>query len=674
MDKYSGRAKLDDTSASKENPKKAKGKVKAKPKAERVRVFYKKDENSDEKNFLLAPDAWPYDLKLARDGCEVYVFVDKGQVKKAVPKGLKLKYVPEKAKGSGLRGATANYNFVDYDKEHVIDATDESSELYSGKIVCSLSTMPNSPLLVAGPSNKNTKNSNAKDREFLKVDNSPVISGSSLKGMIRSLVEVMSYSSVHHVSDDSIFFREITAKGGEGKGASYYKSFIGSKANAGFVKMDGPNWILTEASVELIENESDFKIKPKHHKFHSVGFIVAPRDKKGKPLKDKNGKPLKIYKFYDFGEIDGGKEHILSDKVVKDFKKQLELSKAQKNFWEDNKYEDMLTKDPLGVPFFYATKANDPNEITAIGLVRYFRIPYELTPNEVAGGVLYNDFSSKLFGFADKNIKSKGKVSIGSLVFKEGSYKNYDAFDAALLAPHPSCLAHYLKQESNSIKLESNDSKNKVESLAHYLNIDAPKIRGRKFYWHRSFQKQSLDDLNGNKEILSKLHPIVDASGDFEITVDKVSKEELGAIIMAIQLPEGCAHKLGSGKSLGMGSVRIDIKQFDVQEISQKYQSIEDRFNSFNPQPSESKFDTTVLNEYTDCFKCYVLEKLLKEPADDPSYYFEQKEVNNLFKMLDYKNRPSNEKTRNMDLDGYKSKRILNNIDEIYGNKSPFDK
>lgn len=73
-------------------------------------------------------------------------------------------------------------------------------------------------------------------------------------------------------------------------------------------------------------------------------------------------------------------------------------------------------------------------------------------------------------------------------------------------------------------------------------------------------------------------------------------------------------------------------------------------------------------------FKCFVLEKLLKEPADDPSYYFEQKEVNNLFKMLDYKNRPSNKKTRNMDLNGYKSKRILNNIDEIYGNKSPFDK
>ena len=309
MAQFNGRAKLEETPVTKE-----KKTGKSKPKSPRVRVFY--SNGSKEKDYLLGPDQWPYDLELARQGCEVTVIEEKGIVIKVIPKGVKIKYTPEKPKGSGLRGATANYNFVDYDEKRVINAEDTSTELYSGKIVCSLSTMPNSPLLVAGPSNKEDKK--AKDRKFINVNNEPVISGSSLKGMIRALVEVMSYSSAHHVSKENIFFREITAKEG-GKGASYYKKFIG-KARAGFVKKVGAKWKLKEAKVELLETESDFNYKPKHHKFHSVGGLVG---------KGHNQPP----KYYDFTELEDGKEFILSDEVVDDFKKQKELSKAQDDFW-----------------------------------------------------------------------------------------------------------------------------------------------------------------------------------------------------------------------------------------------------------------------------------------------------------------------------------------------------
>ena len=116
-----------------------------------------------------------------------------------------------------------------------------------------------------------------------------------------------------------------------------------------------------------------------------------------------------------------------------------------------------------------------------------------------------------------------------------------------------------------------------------------------------------------------------------------------------------------------MGSVRLEIKQFDVQEDSKKYESLEDRLNSFGKLQQE-KFDSSKLTEYKDCFKCYVLTKL-GEPSDDPSYYYEQKEINNLFKMLDYKNKPSNEKTKNMELKEFNNRKILDTIDKIYGNE-----
>ena len=203
MAQFNGRAKLEEAPVTKD-----KKTGKSKPKSPRVRVFYSNGKNPKELDFLLSPEQWPYDLELARQGCEVTVLVENGRVIKVAPKGVKIKYTPEKPKGSGLRDATANYNFVDYDEKRVINAEDTSTELYSGKIVCSLSTMPNSPLLVAGPSNKEDKK--AKDRKFINVNNEPVISGSSLKGMIRALVEVMSYSRIHHVSNEKIFFKEIS--------------------------------------------------------------------------------------------------------------------------------------------------------------------------------------------------------------------------------------------------------------------------------------------------------------------------------------------------------------------------------------------------------------------------------------------------------------------------------
>lgn len=638
MAQFNGRAKLEEAPVTKD-----KKTGKSKPKSPRVRVFYSNGKNPKELDFLLSPEQWPYDLELARQGCEVTVLVENGRVIKVAPKGVEIKYTPEKPKGSGLRDATANYNFVDYDEKRVINAEDTSTELYSGKIVCSLSTMPNSPLLVAGPSNKEDKK--AKDRKFINVNNEPVTSGSSLKGMIRALVEVMSYSRIHHVSNEKIFFKEISS--------SNYKKFIGP-VKVGFVKKCDGKWKLKKANVTILDH--DFEPQIGHIKKCYSEFIAGK----------------KVKKYCDITKLDNGEEYELSENVVEDFKKQLELSKDQDNSTIEQKNDKKNSNDPLGSgePFFFATRENNPKDIAAIGLDRYFKISYELTPAQVAGESSYNDFSSSLFGFVDGNCKSKGKVSVGSLIFKEGHYRNYEPFEAALLTPHPSCLPHYLKQESE--RITHTNSANKVETLVHYLKCDSPKLRGRKFYWHRKFQKQPLDELNGNTNIISKLHPIVDASGDFEITVDRVSKEELGAIIMAIDLPKGCAHKLGSGKSLGMGSVRLEIKQFDVQEVSKKYESLEDRLNSFGKLQQE-KFDSSKLTEYTDCFKSYVLTKL-GEPSDDPSYYYEQKEINNLFKMLDYKNKPSNSKTENMPLEEFAKRKILNTIDEIYGNEnSPFD-
>ena len=46
----------------------------------------------------------------------------------------------------------------------------------------------------------------------------------------------------------------------------------------------------------------------------------------------------------------------------------------------------------------------------------------------------------------------------------------------------------------------------------------------------------------------------------FQISFDNLSETELGTLIYAIELESGMAHRLGRGKPLGLGSVRIEVK------------------------------------------------------------------------------------------------------------------
>ena len=96
---------------------------------------------------------------------------------------------PAKETGeNGLDGATAPYNFVPFDRKLVVQdlPLEQGGDMFSGVLYCSLEAK--TPLLVAGAQNRD-ENIKPVQRHFMEVDGNKVIPGTSLKGMLRSLVE-----------------------------------------------------------------------------------------------------------------------------------------------------------------------------------------------------------------------------------------------------------------------------------------------------------------------------------------------------------------------------------------------------------------------------------------------------------------------------------------------------
>lgn len=126
---------------------------------------------------------------------------------------------PEHQNPSPHRTASAPYNFVPL-PEKIIPAVDNAEDLpghdkyyqgrHSGYFDVTLTTR--SPLYIRGllPARDLSRQEELKNKpEFFHTDNEhePVIPGSSLRGMLRALLEIVSYSKIQWVSKKRLFFR-----------------------------------------------------------------------------------------------------------------------------------------------------------------------------------------------------------------------------------------------------------------------------------------------------------------------------------------------------------------------------------------------------------------------------------------------------------------------------------
>lgn len=89
---------------------------------------------------------------------------------------------------------------------------------------------------------------------------------------------------------------------------------------------------------------------------------------------------------------------------------------------------------------------------------------------------------------------------------------------------------------------------------------DGP-IAGRKFYYHHGKNQNFLvkECQSNDRSIAIDEYAPIGGEFSFQVQVENLDKNELGKLLLAIELDDGLDHKIGLGKAIGLGSCRIII-------------------------------------------------------------------------------------------------------------------
>jgi CRISPR-associated protein (TIGR03986 family) len=470
---------------------------------------------------------------------------------------------------------------------------------YSGVLHCSLKTL--SPLIIPNAGNDHAfSDGEHKSYDFFSYEEPygvrtdiyarPIIPGSSLRGAIRCAYEALTDSCLSTVDEEMPLHR---------RNSEAYKKY-------GVIE----NGILYEAEKVLIHTDavwhSPWATAPCYAK---SGTATTPKLKTGVELRitrseatfptsdngfDTGSKwvtsinaPGDVEKgYYLAGEQFGTGEKKHFDAVmVKSGREVYHLTPDDKKrllalwqLYQENKakpyYADWINAEPM--PVYYE----------AVGKNYYF------SPACISQEVFHRRLGDMLGNFKPcSGIKTLCEACslFGTVTGENGAMASRVAFrDAApadnsdaqtwydepktlpiLGTPHITSTEFYQTDPDPKADYFNADYK-VIGKVKSFLSDKEARIRGRKFYWHSEvgFENQSKEKLNNTFRAVSKGKRF-----DFEVRFERLTLEELSKLIWVLEIGgnEDNAHKLGHGKPVGFGSVRISVdraksKIFSVNE------------------------------------------------------------------------------------------------------------
>lgn len=495
----------------------------------------------------------------------------------------------------------APYNFVPINKEVFIpewgdlvshDIPFEDGE--SGVIEVTLKNL--TPLHV---SNGHTRD--AKETSSCYVDSDGhrryFLPATSLKGMYRSVAEILSFSRFSQYDDDSFGYRTFSKDKVTNKVyASEMKDSL-----SGYIKVEGDKGVIYPCGKpqKILETEL------KKTEIQEGQVIVKTGPMEGKKhvylFSSKSGRSLEI-----------------PENVLKNFYSIYKPSK----FYAETVEE---IKKGFEVPVFY--HADENGQVKHFGLSYNYRLPFMngkhaahisdfVRQNKVEG----YDMTQLLFGYIGKENSLKGRVQIGNAFCETYDLPLEKIRGAVLGQPQASFYPLYLQQESGS-------------QYKTYNNSDS-QIAGRKVY--RIQSTASIQPAEVDNEKVKSDFDIVPANQEFKfkISVHNLKPEELGLLLSAITLHnnKGVYHNIGKARSFGYGKlelVDISLKGFvsdDVEKYLKKFELCMSIFTRENHMlrwaltPPVQQF-MKILSNHKDDIKFMSLEDYTKAKGEkDPNF------------------------------------------------------
>lgn len=525
--------------------------------------------------------------------------------------------------------ALAPYNFVPlprrvFSVESGVDVGGESVKLWqchdryvpgtsSGWIDLEIEAL--TPIYIRGPVPGSAGQWDARDGRlrpapYSRADGTPVIPGSSLRGMVRNLVEILAFSKIQPVTDERPFFRTVA---NDRIGKVYRSKMIKGqrKPPGGFLHIENESATITPCEVLRVDRSTLQKQglsipggpsysppwPPQHGRCwvkrgEGSDRVSAIEIQDERPKADgwqagtlvlTGNAPRKKREFVFLDPPrEAGTGVRVSDAVWKRFHDADQITQWQERAYPRNKPTDRCRPRNGhlrgGEPVFYLL--DDDGKLAFLGRAQMFRLPYEKSPAQLVPDALRDaplDLAQALFGRVKRNAGDAGSTIKGRLCFEDavatgappdGDWREPVLVPRILSTPKPTTFQHYLVQDGSRDQIP----------LSTYLEQDKTTIRGHKLYWHRWDPKTGIElvrepdghdaklaALTGGDAQATTQHTVIQpvkARVRFEgrIRFENLADIELGALLHALRLPESCAHKIGMGKPLGLGSVRIEAR------------------------------------------------------------------------------------------------------------------
>ena len=413
------------------------------------------------------------------------------------------------------------------------------------------------------------------------------IPATSIKGMIRNVLEIMSFSKIRidegkHKKHLSV--RDMTDR----------KNLVGQADGCGFLVKNGNSYMIEECvdirtiNLRNDENYKDIKkletAKDKYTKFGLLKEInFTPYNEKSQNRSGQNI-TIKRAKFdrqgiigilvftgqignktHEFVFAKNGNKFALDKRIFENFKSVYfdDEESIDGQFWKKQFNKGMP------VPIFYN------KDKTAIGLTQLFKLAYKKTIFEAAkqaGDETKFDLAETIFGTVRGKKALKGRVYFSHFKSTIERFEAQKTEQGIFGTPNPSYYPNYLEQNGGK-----------------YITLmdTTARIRGYKRYPLHSGVEQ-LNIGNGNKDMVVEFKPLpVNSVFKGKIAFHNLKKVEIGALISAITfhgLNDKCMHNIGFAKPYGYGKIDIKLTLKDLKYSQDEYlKEFEKQMNEFVP-------------------------------------------------------------------------------------------
>lgn len=441
------------------------------------------------------------------------------------------------------------------------------------------------PLCVGGEQDKSSDREPGKVHFFRTPDRQLAIPGSSLKGMLRNVLEIASFARFKQVEDRRLGVRDISESDN-----FYARAIVSSPVHAGWLTFATGQWQIHPCEFSRLHQEkliehckvakAEWKgLKTAAQRYKRIGICPEMRFNReampkkvgqwlalpapngslrghivvtGQPGRDFEAPKAKKYEFVFHGIT---AQPLPVDPAVMAGFRQIHEDSDEWRFWSENLTAGKLLQ---GIPVFFHM---DGERVKSLGLAMMYKLPYSHSLHDAIRhthdehlGNQAPDLSDLIFGYLGEGERGglRGRVNIGLASLAEGQAPDTPWEGPCILnSPKPTFYPAYIRQDG-----KGNSFRQLMEKQSE--------LAGWKRYPVKSFEMQYPQGKAADNQKTQVKLETMPAGTTFTTTLrfHNLRRVELGALLWALDFGgrQDHRHALGMGKPFGLGQVSLTLE------------------------------------------------------------------------------------------------------------------